>query len=78
MIGESHDLAEEFPEFREKIDQMRRSDPQFAEVYDDYRKVNKAVVRAGLRRTVHSDVYTTQLKRERVAQKDQLYAMLRS
>lgn len=78
MIGESHDLAEDFPEFSDRIAELRRSDPHFARVYDDYREVNKEVVRAGLRRTVHSDLYTQALKRTRLAQKDQLYAMLRS
>ncbi|MEM9384531.1 MAG: DUF465 domain-containing protein [Pseudomonadota bacterium] len=78
MIGESHDLAEEFPEYRDRIATLRESSNEFAELYDDYQRVNKEVVRTGLRRTVHSDRYTTELKRMRLLHKDQLYAMLRA
>jgi uncharacterized protein YdcH (DUF465 family) len=78
MIGESHDLTEEFPEFRDRIARLRESDERFATVYAAYQRVNKEVVRTGLGRTVHSDSYTGMLKRQRVQQKDLLYAMLRN
>ncbi len=78
MIGESHDLAEEFPEYRDRIAALRQSNSEFATLYNDYQRVNKEVVRTGLRRTVHSDLYTSELKRMRLLHKDQLYAMLRA
>lgn len=77
MIGESHDLAEDFPEYRERIARLRQTDEQFAAVYEEYQRVNRECVRTGLRRTVHSDGYTGMLKRMRVLHKDRLYAMLR-
>jgi uncharacterized protein YdcH (DUF465 family) len=77
MIGESHELAEEFPEYRERISKLRQTDERFAAAYDDYQRLNREVVRTGLRRTVHSDAYTAMLKLRRVKQKDALYHMLR-
>jgi uncharacterized protein YdcH (DUF465 family) len=78
MIGERHDLADEFPEYRDRICRLRETDERFAAIYDEYQRVNREVVRTGLRRTVHSDWYTGKLKRMRLQKKDQLYDMLRT
>ena len=35
---ERHDLLHEFPEYQEKIDQLKEADTHFRELFDEYHK----------------------------------------
>ena len=35
MLGESHDLFHEFPEYRDRIAEMKTADPRFSALYDE-------------------------------------------
>ncbi|MDS4021307.1 MAG: YdcH family protein [Candidatus Competibacter sp.] len=77
MLGESHDLFHEFPEYRDRIAELKAADPRFAELYDEYHKVNDEVERIELQIETPSDFYTETLKKKRLHLKDEIYAILR-
>ena len=46
MLGEHHDdLAQEFPEFKDRVHELKVSDPNFAKMYEEYQAVDKEVYR---------------------------------
>ena len=77
MLGESHDLFHEFPEYRDRIAELKDADPRFAHLYDDYHVVNDEVERIELEIETPSDQYTETLKKQRLHLKDEIYAILR-
>ena len=77
MLGESHDLFHEFPEYRDRIAALKDADPMFARLYDDYHAVNGEVERIELEIETPSDQYTETLKKQRLHLKDEIYAILR-
>ncbi|MBK8183856.1 MAG: YdcH family protein [Candidatus Competibacteraceae bacterium] len=77
MLGESHDLFHEFPEYKDRISDLRSADPRFAQLYDEYHTVNDEVERIELELETPSDMYTETLKKKRLHLKDEIYAILR-
>ncbi|HRD48944.1 MAG: DUF465 domain-containing protein [Candidatus Competibacter sp.] len=77
MLGENHDLFHEFPEYRDRIAEMKAADPGFAALYDEYHAVNGEVERIELQIETPSDLYTETLKKRRLHLKDEVYAILR-
>ena len=77
MLGESHDLFHEFPEYRDRIAELKAASPEFAQLYEDYHAVNAQVERIELQIETPSDQYTETLKKQRLHLKDELYALLR-
>lgn len=74
---EKHDLRHEFPEFEEKIHNLKISDNHFKKLFDQYEEVNHKI--HGLETTeVYSDMELNQLRSERLHLKDQLYEVLTS
>jgi uncharacterized protein YdcH (DUF465 family) len=76
MFGEHHDLAQEYPELKDRIHDLKVNDPHFAELYEEYQSVEKEVYRIEEQIVTPSDAYTEELKKKRIALKDQLYRML--
>lgn len=74
---EHHNLPDEFPEFRDRIHELKLHSPQFAELYRQYQDVDKEIYRIEEEIETPSDFYTEDLKKKRVLLKDQLYALLR-
>jgi len=77
MLGEKHDLIHEFPEFRDKIHELKTTNDQFAKLFDEYHKIEHEVrrIEEGIETT--SDDYLEEQKKIRLALKDQLFEMLR-
>ncbi|MBP0484204.1 YdcH family protein [Sagittula salina] len=73
-----HQLAEEFPEFAEKIHTLKTSDAHFAKVAEAYRDVNEKVHKAETNVAPMEQLAEEQLRKERAALKDELYALLRA
>ena len=73
-----HELAEEFPEFIEKMSELRKSDSHFARLADEYHSVNREVHRAETDVKPTSDEHMTELRRKRMALKDTIYAHLKA
>jgi uncharacterized protein YdcH (DUF465 family) len=78
MLGESHDLVHEFPEYRDQIHALKLSDSRFIELFERYHEVNQEVIRIEQEIETPSDAYTEDLKKTRLLLKDQLYTILRS
>ncbi|MBD3670162.1 MAG: YdcH family protein [Gammaproteobacteria bacterium] len=77
MLGEHHhDLTHEFPEYKDKIHELKSSDNHFARLYEEYQEVDKEVFRIEEEIETPSDDYTEELKKKRLQLKDELYAIL--
>ncbi len=76
MLGEKHDLIHEFPEYKDKIHQLKTSDSHFAELFEQYHEVEHEVrrIEEGIETT--SDDYLEERKKLRLNLKDQLFEML--
>lgn len=76
MLGEKHDLIHEFPEFKDKIHELKMNDPHFSELFEEYHTVEHEVrrIEEGIETT--SDEYLEERKKVRLNLKDQLFEML--
>lgn len=77
MLGEKHDLVHELPEFKDRIHELKISDPKFARLYDEYHELDNEVrhIEEGIENT--DDFYLEGLKKKRLLHKDELFAMLK-
>ena len=76
MSNVPHELAAEFPEFKEQIHDLKISDGHFSRLFDEYHVVNREVHRAEAAGLNISDEHYEELKKERMKLKDELYTML--
>ena len=77
MQHEHHDLVHEFPEYREKIHNLKMTNDHFKKLFDDYHKLDKEVYRVGNNIEPRSDEAMEELKKQRLALKDELFQILR-
>ncbi|MDD5391444.1 MAG: YdcH family protein [Thiothrix sp.] len=77
MFGESHDLATEFPEYKERIHALKMEDRHFARLFDDYHQVDAQLHRIEQGIEAHADDFVEGLKLQRLHLKDELYDILR-
>lgn len=76
MSLEKHDLVHEFPEYREKIHQLKMSDHHFARLFAEYHEIDHEVYRLEQgAETVAAD-YLEGRKKQRLHLKDQIYQSL--
>lgn len=73
---EKHDLHHEFPQFEQKIHDLKMSDNHFKRLFDEYHELNKEIYRieTGVENT--SDEFLNKLRFKRVDLKDELYTIL--
>ncbi|MBU0657044.1 MAG: DUF465 domain-containing protein [Gammaproteobacteria bacterium] len=76
MFGESHDLAVEFPEYKEQIHNLKMEDRHFARLLEEYNDVDAQLNRIGQEIEVHADDFVESLKFRRLHLKDELYGIL--
>jgi len=76
MDVEKHDLVHEFPEFRDRIHQLKMSDQHFAKAFAEYHELDHQIRRFELGVETPGDDFVEQQKQKRVHLKDQLYGML--
>ncbi len=76
MLGESHDLLHEFPEFQDKITKLRHTDGKFARLMIEYDELDAKIRSLEEHAQPVSDNYMEDLKKVRVTLKDELYDML--
>ena len=77
MQHEHHDLIHEFPEYREKIHDLKITNDRFRELFDEYHKVDKEVFRVENNIEPRSDVALEDIKKRRLVLKDELFKTLR-
>lgn len=70
MSHTPHELAEEFPEHRERLAALKAADAHFARLVEEYHAVNRAVHRAETLAQPTTPEHESELRRARVRLKD--------
>jgi len=73
-----HELAEEFPEATQRIHDLKASNAHFARLADEYHELNRQIHRIETRVEPASEEIEQDLRRKRLALKDEIAAMLSS
>jgi uncharacterized protein len=76
MLGENHDLVDEFPEHKERIHELKMNDKHFQHLYDKYYDTNHEIIRIEEGVETPSDEFTEGLKKERLHLKDELLKII--
>ena len=76
MSHTPHELAEEFPEHLDALHRLKETDAHFAKLSDDYHTLNRAIHRAETDVEPTEDLHMVQMRKERLALKDQISAIL--
>lgn len=76
MSHTPHELATEFPEFVEKMHELKTSNAHFAKLSDEYHEVNRAVHRAETDIEPTDDLNMAALRKQRLALKDEIFGLL--
>ncbi|MDH5693796.1 MAG: DUF465 domain-containing protein [Gammaproteobacteria bacterium] len=77
MLGEKHDLIHEFPEYKDKIHELKTHNRHFARLFDQYHEIEHEVRRIEEGVETTSDEYLEDLKKWRLKLKDELFAMIK-
>ncbi len=78
MSHTPHELAEEFPEFVERIHDLKMSDAHFAKLAESYHDVNRKVHRAETNVEPVEQLAEERMRKARAMLKDQIYARLKT
>lgn len=74
---EKHDLHHEFPQFEEKIHDLKMNNNHFKKLFNDYEDLNHKI--HGIETTgVFTDEELNDMRSKRLHLKDELYEMLKS
>lgn len=76
MSNTPHELHEEFPEFAEKMSQLKTTDAHYARLSEEYHEVNRAVHRAETNLEPTDQFNEEELRKKRASLKDEIYRML--
>ena len=71
-----HELADELPEYKERIHELKISDAHFARLFDTYHDINREIHHAESAGLNITDDHHEELKRKRLQLKDELFGML--
>jgi uncharacterized protein YdcH (DUF465 family) len=77
MSVEHHDLIHEFPELKDRIHEMKTTDPQFRKLFDEYHQLTRSVENMENEVTPVSTRTEEEAKVRRLRLKDSLYRMLK-
>lgn len=75
---EKHDILHEFPHLKDKVHEMKVSDPHFRRIFDEYHELDHEIHRYESGAAVTSDDHLTELRKHRVHLKDTIYNMLQA
>jgi uncharacterized protein YdcH (DUF465 family) len=76
MHVDHHALIKEFPDYRERIHQLKMEDPEFKKLADEFELIDKEICRIEDEIEAASDERLEVLKKKRVFFKDTLYHLL--
>jgi uncharacterized protein len=76
MLGETHDLLHEFPEYADKISDLRKSNEVFHNLMDEYDWLDAQIRNLEELHNPVSDFHMEELKKRRLLLKDRLYSIL--
>ena len=76
MSHTPHELAEEFPDKVDAMHKLKVEDPHFARLFDEYHEVNRAIHRAETNVEPTDDFNEGEMRKQRLALKDEIWTML--
>ena len=76
MAHTPHELAEEFPEYHARIHELKTSDGHFARIVEEYHQINRAVHRAETNIEPVSEHHEEDMRKKRLALKDEIFRAL--
>ena len=76
MLGESHSLVNEFPNFIKEINELHENTPSFAEKATKYDELDSEIRNIELDNSPIADETMHQMKHDRSVLKDVLYKLL--
>ncbi|CDS49729.1 Uncharacterized protein conserved in bacteria [Polaromonas sp. CG9_12] len=74
----NHDLAHEFPEYLEKMKQLKALDAHFSSLCEHYDADNLAITQYEQGKTPIADDVLEVLKKKRLERKDEIYQILKA
>lgn len=77
MTHTPHELHEEFPKFHDQIHALKQSDQHFQRLSEKYHSVNREIHRIEAQVENVADEVAEDLKKERLALKDEIFGLLR-
>ena len=78
MSDKAHHLAHELPEYKDAIHDLKMSNNHFAKLLDAYHDCVKQILRIEDEIEATSDAFLEELKKQRLAMKDEMVGMLRA
>jgi uncharacterized protein YdcH (DUF465 family) len=76
MSNTPHQLITDFPDLADKISALKLEDAHFSRLMDDYNELNDQVHLAESNINPMEDLALTELRKKRMALKDELYGIL--
>lgn len=76
MSHTPHELAEEFPHAADLMHKLKLENAHFARLSDEYHDINRAIHRAESLVEPVSDIHETEMRRKRLALKDEIAGIL--
>lgn len=76
MSHTPHELAQDFPEYADKLHALKESDGHFARLADEYHEINRAVHRAETNVEPMEELAEVEMRKKRAALKDEIYGIL--
>lgn len=73
---ERHNLINEFPEFREKIHQLKVENTHFRKIFDEYHELEHRIHNINSGQEIVIDEYAHELKAKLLHLKDEIYSYL--
>ena len=76
MSHTPHELHEEFPDHAERIHELKVGNNHFARLSEDYHQLNRQIHRIETDIEPSDDLHLENLKKQRLALKDEIFVML--
>lgn len=73
-----HELAADFPEFADQLHVLKLNDTHFQKLADNYHKINRTVHRAETNIEPTTDENLSNMRKQRMVLKDEIYGMLKT
>ena len=77
MLGEMHDVLHEFPNLKDKINELHDNNPDFAQMMDEHDQLDNKIRNLEEHDQPVSDFHMEDLKKQRALLKDKIYDFLR-
>ena len=76
MTAAHHDLALDFPEYRDRLAHMEASSSEFARIFGEYRDVSTELHRIEAKLETPTHAYVEALQKRRLHLKDEIHRVL--